>query len=139
MGKLFDEAYQVSYKEDHICSSWEDFKRTKPYHGNATCPINIIAWSWFREDDSDNESENKNEDHQNKDNSDNESDNESDNKNINPQNEDYPNEWLYLVCKYWSSCCNHFPTYIFKINVKRRNEPAIRKFIEKHMYTVELP
>ena len=112
--KLFDEDFcQLYYKADHICSSWQTFIKNKPYDGNATCPIQIIAWSWVSEDSS--------------------SEDSYDEEKI-PENES-----LYLVCKYWSSCDTHFPTFIFKIvDIKREDEPEIRKFIKNNLYKIRL-
>ncbi|AYV78329.1 MAG: hypothetical protein Edafosvirus10_4 [Edafosvirus sp.] len=54
MPKLYNDIGEC-YSADHTSPNWKDFINKKPYNGNATCPITILDFSWYIDEDDEKE------------------------------------------------------------------------------------
>ncbi|AYV81495.1 MAG: hypothetical protein Harvfovirus37_9 [Harvfovirus sp.] len=111
MTKLYedDSAMQYFYPNDEY-SSWALFKKKRPYDGNATCPLTIIDFSWFNPESNLSTTE------------------------LASLNDQEKKNQLYLICKHWSLVSDHYPTFIYKINLEKTDEPSVKKFIKKYKH-----
>ncbi|AYV83308.1 MAG: hypothetical protein Hyperionvirus5_114 [Hyperionvirus sp.] len=113
--KLYEDDCCIQYfSPNDEYSSWEEFMKEKPYNGNATFPLKIIDFSWYNPAYTFTEKE------------------------LARLNEEDKKHQLFLICKYWSLISNSYPIFIFKINVEKKNEPAVRKFIKEHKHKIEI-